>query len=134
MSSWGKCRSCHPTNSIKARSKYNAPTPTSCLASLFLHPSPNGRGVAAFTPAVLVIVTIIIIRPHHSTSLMWPIATEGVVCSIGLSDMTMSPAKTAEPMPFGMWTRVGPRNHVLDGVQIPPCNVAILRANRGSLL
>ena len=23
--------------------------PTSCLASLFLHPSPNGRGVAAFT-------------------------------------------------------------------------------------
>jgi len=27
----------------------------------------------------------------------------------------------AEPikMPFGMWTRVGPRNYVLDGVQIP---------------
>jgi len=32
----------------------------------------------------------------------------------------MSPAKTAEPieMPFGLWTRVGQRNHVLDGVQI----------------
>ena len=29
----------------------------------------------------------------------------------------MSPAKKAEPieMPFGLWTRVGPGNHVLDG-------------------
>ena len=29
----------------------------------------------------------------------------------------MSPAKTAEPieMLFGLWTRVGPRNYVLDG-------------------
>jgi len=27
----------------------------------------------------------------------------------------------AEPIkiPFGVWTQVGPRNHVLDGVQIP---------------
>ena len=23
-------------------------------------------------------------------------------------------------MPFGLWVRMGPRNHVLDGVQIPP--------------
>ena len=32
----------------------------------------------------------------------------------------VNPAKTAEPveMPFGMWTRVGPRKHVLDGVYI----------------
>ena len=31
-----------------------------------------------------------------------------------LSVMIVSPAKTAEPieMPFGVWTRVGPRNHV----------------------
>jgi len=30
----------------------------------------------------------------------------------------VSPAKTAEPieMPFGFWTRVGPGNHVLDGI------------------
>jgi len=30
-------------------------------------------------------------------------------------------AKTAEPIkiPFGMWTRIGPRNHILDGVPIP---------------
>jgi len=29
----------------------------------------------------------------------------------------MSPAKSAEPieMPFGMFTYVGPRNHILDG-------------------
>jgi len=33
----------------------------------------------------------------------------------------VSPEKTAEPieMPFGMRTWVGPKNHVLDGVQIP---------------
>jgi len=31
--------------------------------------------------------------------------------------MIVSPAKTAEPieMSFGVWSRVGPRNHVLDG-------------------
>jgi len=45
-----------------------------------------------------------------------------VVClSVGLSvclSVTIaSPTKTVEPieMPFGLWTRVGPRNHVLDG-------------------
>ena len=29
----------------------------------------------------------------------------------------MIPAKTAAPieMPFGLWARMGPRNHVLDG-------------------
>jgi len=30
-------------------------------------------------------------------------------------------------MPFGIFTRVGPRNHVLDGVQIAPCEYAIFR-------
>jgi len=30
-------------------------------------------------------------------------------------------------MPFGLWTLVGPRKHVLDGAQIPPCNRAIIR-------
>jgi len=37
----------------------------------------------------------------------------------GLSVMTVSPAKTAEPikMPFGMWTQVGPKK--LCGVQLP---------------
>jgi len=33
----------------------------------------------------------------------------------------MNCAKTAEPieMPFGLWTRVGPRKHVFQGAQIP---------------
>ena len=38
----------------------------------------------------------------------------------------MSLAKTAEPieMPFGLWTLVGQRKHVLDGAR-PPCEGAI---------
>jgi len=37
-----------------------------------------------------------------------------------LSVTTVSPAKTAEPIeiPFGMWTRVGTRNRVLDGLSL----------------
>ena len=40
----------------------------------------------------------------------------------GISVTIVSPAKTAQPivMPSGLWTQVGPSNHVLDGVQIPP--------------
>ena len=40
----------------------------------------------------------------------------------------MNPAETAEPieMPFGMWARVGPSNHVSDGVWIPTGEGAIL--------
>ena len=51
---------------------------------------------------------------------MRPIAAEGVACSVFLLVIFVSPAKTAEPieMPFVGWTRVGPRNHLLDGVQI----------------
>jgi len=46
--------------------------------------------------------------------------------------MTVGPAKAAEPikMLFGMWPRLDPRNHVLDGDQIPTCEGAILRAKR----
>jgi len=41
----------------------------------------------------------------------------------------VSPAKTAEPieMPFGLRTRVGPGNHVLDGGPDPAWEGAILR-------
>jgi len=48
---------------------------------------------------------------------MWPIVTGGVVWSIGRSVTIFSSAKVAEPIevPFGLWTRVGPRNNVLDG-------------------
>jgi len=48
--------------------------------------------------------------------------SSSVVCrSVGRSVKLASPAKLAEPikMPFGLWTRVGTGNHVLDGVQIP---------------
>jgi len=44
------------------------------------------------------------------------------VCrSVGRSVTLVSPAKTDKPieMTFGLRTRVGPRNHVNDGVQIP---------------
>ena len=46
-----------------------------------------------------------------------------MVCRlIGLFVTIINPAKTTELMEtwFGLWTQVGPRNHVLDGVQIPP--------------
>ena len=41
-----------------------------------------------------------------------------MVCrSVGLSVTLVNPAKMAEPIdfPFGLRTRVGPKNHVLDG-------------------
>jgi len=45
-----------------------------------------------------------------------------MICqSVCQSVMIVSPAKTAEPieMLFGSWTLMGPRNHVLNGIQIP---------------
>jgi len=78
-----------------------------------------------------------VFRPHHSTMFVdaahcyWQ---SSVVCrSVCLSVTLVSPAKTAVPieMPFGLRTWVGPRNHVLDGVQIPPWEGAILRGERG---
>jgi len=60
---------------------------------------------------------------------MRPIVRDRIASSVGLSVTLVSPAKTAGPieMPFGLRTRVGPRNHVLDGVQIPQWEGAILR-------
>jgi len=45
----------------------------------------------------------------------------------------MSPANIAKPIEilFGMWTLVGPRKHVLDGVLKPAREGAILRVKRG---
>jgi len=47
---------------------------------------------------------------------VWPIVTDRIAWSVTV----MSPAKTAEliEMPFGLWTRVGPRKHVLHGVTL----------------
>ena len=52
---------------------------------------------------------------------MRPIVTDQVAWFVSLSVALVSPAKMAEPvkMPFGLWTLVDPRNHVLNGVQIP---------------
>jgi len=45
-------------------------------------------------------------------------------------DIAVICAKTAEPieMPFGLWARIGPRNHVLHGGPDPPWKGAILGA------
>jgi len=52
---------------------------------------------------------------------MQSIVTDRVAWSVSLSVTLVSPAKTAEliEMPFGLSTRVGPGNNVLDGVQAP---------------
>ena len=53
---------------------------------------------------------------------MWPIAT--VVWSLcvcwSLTTMSCSGMDEAVDMPFGMWNRLGPRNHVLGGGCFPP--------------
>jgi len=59
-------------------------------------------------------------RPHRSTRPTYvdaPIVTDRVAWSVGRSVTLVSPAKTAAPieMPFGLWARMGRRNHVLDG-------------------
>ena len=56
---------------------------------------------------------------------MPPIVTDHVAWSVGLSvchSVTPNPCKTAEPieMPFGLWTRVVPRKHLLDGAPVDP--------------
>jgi len=63
---------------------------------------------------------------------MRPIITDPVAWSVGLSVTLVSPTKTAEPieMLFRLRTRLGPGNHVLNGVQIlPPSEGAILQFN-----
>ena len=57
-------------------------------------------------------------QPHRSTTYVdaaYCYQPSSVICR---SVTLVSPAKTAESieMPFGLWARMGPRNHVLDGV------------------
>jgi len=56
------------------------------------------------------------------------IVTGGEALSVGLSVTIVSLAKTAEPieMSFGLWTRVGSRNQILDGGPDSPWQGAIL--------
>jgi len=71
---------------------------------------------------------------------MRPIVTDRVVwsdsLSVGLSVTLVSPAKTAAPieMPFGLGTRVGPRNHVLDGGPDFPMGRGNFEGERGAPL
>jgi len=60
-------------------------------------------------------------RPHRSDGKMRLIAADGVVWSVCMLAMFVSPEKMAEPikMPFGGLTWVGPTNYVADGVDIP---------------
>jgi len=60
---------------------------------------------------------------------MQPIVTDRVAWLVSLSVTIVSPAKTAEPIeiPFGLWTRVRPRNHILDGGPDPAWEGSILR-------
>jgi len=61
------------------------------------------------------------------------VVRRSVGLSVDLSVTLVSPAKTAAPieMPFGLSTRVGPRNHVLDGGPDSPWEKVILRSERG---
>jgi len=69
---------------------------------------------------------------------MRPIVTDRVAWSVGLSvgmslSVTLvSPAKTAAAieMPFGLSTRVGPKNHVLDEGPDRPWEGVILRGGK----
>ena len=60
-------------------------------------------------------------------------ATPIVTDHVGLCVTVVSPAKTAEPivMPFGLRTRVGPGNHVLDGGTDPPMRRGNFEERRG---
>ena len=67
---------------------------------------------------------------------MRPIVTDRGAWSVGrwmehtnVKHTVARRAKTAEPIevPFGLWTWVGPGNHVLDGDPDPACERAILR-------
>jgi len=69
----------------------------------------------------LVILAFVVVRPHCSTMYIdasYCYRPSSVVCR---SATLVSLAKTAEPieLPFGLRTRVSPRNHVLDGSPDP---------------
>ena len=55
---------------------------------------------------------------HKIDGVAWSVC---LCVSVSLLFTFVSPAETAEliEMPFGWVTQVGPRNHVLDGVEIP---------------
>jgi len=64
--------------------------------------------------------SVYLLKIHLYYNIVWQFTLQSVGRSVC---HTSEPCKkTAEPieMPFGLWTRVGPRNHVLDGGQDRP--------------
>jgi len=81
-------------------------------------------------------IVCIIIRPHRSSTYVdvaYCYRPSSVVCR---SVTKVSPAKTAEPieMPFGLWTLVGPRDHILDGGPDPPMGRGNFEGGKGRLI
>jgi len=71
---------------------------------------------------------------YQPSSMVCLLAGRSVGVSLCLSVTLVSPAKMAEviEMLFGLRTWVGPRNHVLDGVQMPPWKWTIFRGEEAS--
>ena len=93
--------------------------------SLLVNSDDNDKFAKLYNNLLAGIISIII-KPHRSYTTYVDAAyyyrPSSVVCrSVSISFTLVSPAKTAGPieMPFGLWTRVGPQKHVLDGAQIP---------------
>ena len=61
------------------------------------------------------------IRPTYECGILLYRSSSVVCVSVGLSVCHDREPKNAEPieMPFRLWTWVGPKRHVVDGVQIP---------------
>jgi len=96
----------------------------------------NGTSVAAIRPYVK-LPRLLVIMPHRSTTYVDAAncyRPSSVICRSVCRSVchTSESCKTAEliEMPFGLRTRVGPGNHVLDGGPDPPWEGAILAGKR----
>jgi len=74
-------------------------------------------------------------HPMRKVQVLWERTCQAcptTLLSACLSITIVSSAKMAEliEMPFGIRTLLGPRNHILDGAQIPQCEEAIFRGKR----
>ena len=70
---------------------------------------------------VVVVVVGIIIRSHRLTTYLDATYCYRLSIVVCRSATVVTPGKTAEPIeiPFGLWTQVGLRNHILNGVPYP---------------
>jgi len=86
-----------------------------------------GRTIFYWLSQSKYVTLYLITKPHrgHRCGLLLLVFRSLYVCPL---DITTCCANTAEPIevPFGVWSRVGPRNHVLGGGPDPPGEGAIL--------